>query len=251
MTPQLVAAHTFHKRIGTPSHAFRYSVDYILSEPETRPPKPVLLSFDRANMATINRRDHGGKRGAGRGVEWVRQVLAERGLTELQSMRVLLLAQPRLFGYLFNPVSFWLLVDDKSRLRGFIAEVNNTFGQRHSYLCHHQDFRPIIATDTLYTDKVFHVSPFQAVDGSYGFRIDFSAHHIGVRIDHRRGNAGLLATLHGPRAPLTSMALIRSAFRRPFGSMRVVALIYFQALVLRVKGARYAQLPAPPGSDLS
>ncbi len=88
-------------------------------------------------------------------------------------MRVLLVAQPRVLGFLFNPVSFWLIVDQTDDLRAVIAEVNNTYGQRHSYLCAHDDLRPIRFSDTLTTKKVFYVSPFQDVSGRYDFRFDY------------------------------------------------------------------------------
>lgn len=251
MTPELLRAHTFHKRIGGPNNAFRYSVDYVLSEPEANAPFPRLMSRNRFNLAGFYDRDHGGVRGKGCGVAWVRDVLRDYGLTALDNMRVLLLAQPRMLGHVFNPVSFWLIVDKDDQLRAVIAEVNNTFGDRHSYLCHHPDLRPILASDTLRTQKVFHVSPFQKIEGTYAFRFDYAPNHIGVRIDHRGETHGLLATLAGKRRPLTSTAILTSALRRPFGSLRVVALIYMQALILRLKGARYRPRPDPPDLEVT
>ena len=251
MKPEILKSHTYHKRIGGPDNAFRYSVDYVLSEPEASGPTPALFSRNRFNLAALHNKDHGGHPGQGRGAAWVREVLDGWGLKDLRPMRILLLAQPRMLGYLFNPVSFWLVVDDNDQLRAFIAEVNNTYGDRHSYLCYHDDLRPILNTDTLKAEKLLHVSPFQKVGGEYAFRVDFAPTHIGVRIDFRMGNGGMLATLTGPRQPLTSRAILWSAIRRPFGSLRVMALIHVQAVVLKLKGATFHNRPEPPTKEVT
>lgn len=251
MKPELAKAFTYHKRIGGPQNAFRYSVDYVLSEPEAKSGGPALFSWNRFNLASVFDCDHGGPRKNGRGTAWVRKVITENDLTELNTMRVLLLAQPRMLGYVFNPVSFWLIVDEAEQLRAFIAEVNNTFGDRHSYLCHHDDLRPIKSADTLQVQKQLHVSPFQKVAGTYRFRVTYSANDIGVRIDFRIGKGGLLATLSAKRTKMTNVALIWSAVRRPFGSVRVVFLIHAQALVLKMKGAKYLRRPEPPKAEVS
>jgi DUF1365 family protein len=251
MKPQLLQASTYHRRIGGPSNAFRYTVDYVLSEPEARPKLPWLLSRNRFNLASINDRDHGGARGDGRGAVWVRDVLYAHQLDEIAGMRVLLLAQPRMLGHLFNPVSFWLIVDENDNLRAFIAEVNNTMGDRHSYLCHHPDLRPIRPEDVLSAQKVFHVSPFQKIGGGYKFNLGYSKDAISVRIDFRHEGAGLLATLAGKRKPLGSLALLGSALRRPAGSLRVVVLIHWQAIKLLAKGAPFRRRTPPPEAEVT
>jgi len=251
MTPELCKSHTYHKRIGGPDNAFRYSVDYVLSEPEVESKSPPLLSRNAFNVAAIHDRDHGGPIGNGRGAAWVRAALADRGLDRFAEMRVLLLAQPRVLGYLFNPVSFWMIVDEHDTLFAVIAEVNNTFGDRHSYLCYHDDLRPIQPADTLVAQKLMHVSPFQKTEGTYSFRFDLGPEHYGVRIDFRVGNGGLLATLTGKRQKLTSAGILASVIRRPFGSARVVALIYYQAIKLKLKGAKFIARPTPPQSEIS
>jgi len=251
MKPELVRSHTFHKRLGGPDNAFRYSIDYVMSEPEVQTSLPTLLSRNRFNIAAIHDRDHGGQVDNGQGAAWVRQVLTDFKMSELAEMRILLVAQPRILGFLFNPVSFWLVVDDENNLRAVIAEVNNTYGERHSYLCVNDDLRPIKPNDTLTARKVFYVSPFQDVSGRYDFRFDYQDGHFGVRIDFRDGNKGLVATIRGTRQNLRSTDILWSLVRRPFGSVRVIALIYYQALILRLKGARMRPVPAPPELEVT
>ena len=132
-----------------------------------------------------------------------------------------------------------------------IAEVTNTFGDRHSYLCHHADGHEITKADTITAQKIFHVSPFQPVEGGYSFRFDIQPDKIGIWIDYSRGNGGLVATLTGPRKPLTSGGIIAAAWRRPLGSRRVLGLIHWQALKLWWKGADYRPRPTPPADEVS
>ncbi|WP_135447975.1 MULTISPECIES: DUF1365 domain-containing protein [Tabrizicola] len=248
MRVQRIRAETFHGRKGPVKNAFRYSVDYLLLDPE-RYEGPALFSRNRGNLMSLHDADHGGAPGEGRGVAWAREVLAGHGLAH---DRVLLLAQPRLLGHVFNPVSFWLAYDHLGHLRAVIAEVTNTYGDRHSYLCHREDRAPITREDTILARKIFHVSPFQPVAGTYSFRFDIRPDRIGIWIDYTAPDGGgLFTNLVGPRLPLTTAGILASALRRPFGSRRVLALIHWQALKLWWKKVHFNHRPAPPTEDVS
>ncbi len=240
---------TFHGREGTVANAFRYGVDYVLLDPQTAR-GPRLFSRNRGNLLALHDRDHGGAPGQGRGLVWVQEVLAAHAMDTCDGP-VLLLAQPRVLGHVFNPVSFWLCYDRAGGLRAVIAEVSNTFGDRHSYLCAHPDQRPITRHDMLDAQKVFHVSPFQPVTGRYTFRFDIRADRVGVWIDYRDTGTRLYATLTGRRRRLTDGRILAACLVRPFGSRRVLGLIHWQALKLWWKGARWHIRPAPPADDVS
>lgn len=242
-----LAGHTTHARKGAIANSFRYGVDYLLLDAEGDS-GPSLFSRNRRNLAALHDSDHGGAPGQGRGPAWVRQVLAARGLPAPQRLR--LLAQPRLLGHVFNPVSFWLCEDDQG-LRLFLAEVTNTYGDRHTYLCHRADLAPIGPSDRLVAQKIFHVSPFQAVAGDYVFQIDLAPDRLRILIDFTAGAEGLTATLAGPLVPLTNRGLLAALLRRPFGARRVLALIHWQALRLWLKGATFRPRPQPPGPEVS
>jgi DUF1365 family protein len=242
-----IPGQTYHGRRGEIGNAFRYGVDYLLLDPEAKPTQR-FFSRNRGNLTSLHDRDHGGPPGHGTGVAWVREVLAAH---DLPGERILLMAQPRVLGHVFNPVSFWLCHDATGRLRVVIAEVTNTFGDRHSYLCHRDDREPITAEETLEAKKIFHVSPFQPVDGGYRFRFDIRPDKVGIWIDYRQGNGGLIATLTGPRVPLTDRGILAACLRRPFGSRRVLGLIHWQALKLWWKGATYRPRPEPPAEEIS
>ena len=244
-----IAGTTFHGRKGAVENAFRYGVDYLLLDPEAVSGLPALFSRNRGNLTSLHDSDHGGAPKQGRGAVWVREVLAAHGLPG--SVRVLLLAQPRVLGHVFNPVSFWLCHDAEGGLRVVIAEVTNTFGDRHSYLCHRDDHEPIGREDTLHARKIMHVSRFQPVEGGYAFRFDIRPDRSGIWIDYTSGNGGLIATLTGPRRALTNGGILRACLRRPFGSRRVLALIHWQALKLFLKGAGYRNRPVPPVDEVT
>lgn len=245
-----IHGQTVHIRRGAVSHAFRYGVDYVMLDPETVPEGPRLFRRNRFGLMTLRDRDHGGAPGLGRGAAWLHEVLAARQIA-IPGLRITLLAQPRVLGHVFNPVSFWLCHDGDGALRVVVAEVSNTFGDRHSYLCAHPDLQPIGRSDVLTAVKVFHVSPFQPIGGAYRFRFDITPERIGIWIDFDAGQAGggVYATLTGRRRPLTNRAVLRACTR--MGSRRVLALIHWQALRLWWKGARYRVRPAPPADEVS
>lgn len=242
---QHIAGETYHGRRGDTKNAFRYSIDYVLLDADADVDRPALFARNARGVMSVHDSDHGGAPSAGTGVAWVRDVLASHNLDV--TGRIELLAQPRVLGHVFNPVSFWLCYD-ADVLRVVIAEVSNTFGDRHSYLVHHEDLREITKADTITAQKIFHVSPFQDIAGSYVFRFDILPDSIGIWIDF---SEGLIATLSGPRKRLTNAGILKAMLRRPFGSRRVLALIHWQAIKLWWKGAGYRPRPEPPTKDVS
>ncbi|MFY2824485.1 DUF1365 domain-containing protein [Ruegeria sp. MALMAid1280] len=242
-----IAGHTFHGRKGDVQNAFRYSVDYILLDPEGQPDTPLLFSLNRANVTNWRDRDHGGEPGTGRGAVWLRKQFDQMGV--IQPARITLLTQPRVFGHVFNPVSFWFCFNAEDKLYAVVAEVTNTYGTRHSYLCHNADFAPIQPSDRIEADKLMHVSPFQKIEGAYTFRFDYRPGRVGVWIDYGRDGGGLIATLTGPRAPLSDGKILWSLLRRPFGARRAFVLILWQALKLWAKKARFRPFRSAPVPD--
>ncbi len=133
-----------------------------------------------------------------------------------------------------------------------MAEVHNTFGDRHCYLCRAEDGGPIGAEDWIEADKRFHVSPFFDIEGSYRFRFVLESTHVGVWINYDDGKGGgLLTALVGSRRPLSDGELVRALVRRPLGAVKTTALIHWQALKLFMKGVRYRRRPEPPQEQVT
>ena len=243
----LVRGETVHIRKGAARNAFKYRVDYILLDPE-HANGTLLFSRNKPNLTSLHDSDHGGPAGYGRGADWLRKVLLANGLSV---GRISLLTQPRVLGHVFNPVSFWLVHDDQGGLRVVVAEVTNTYGDRHSYLCHRDDCAAITADDRLIAQKLMHVSPFQPVAGAYAFRFDIGPKAINIVIDYSNEDGGVIATLSGARVPLTNRAILAACLQRPFGSRRVLALIHWQAVKLWFKGASFRARPLPPKEEVT
>lgn len=246
--PLHLRGQTFHGRKGAVRNSFRYAVDYVLVDADTAR-GPTLFSRNRSNLASVYDSDHGGAPRHGTGAAWVRDVLAQHGLPAPSSLQ--LLAQPRVLGHVFNPVSFWLCRDADQGLRVVIAEVSNTYGDRHSYLCHRDDLGPLTPQDSVAARKILHVSPFQPVAGTYAFRFDIRHDRVGIWIDYSTDDGGLFTNLTGPLRLLTNGAILGICLRRPFGSRRVLALIHWQAAKLALKGAKFRNRPAPPVDDVT
>lgn len=247
MTLEHIQAKTHHARRGALKNAFTYGVDYVLTD--LGPAAPRLISRNRFNLWSIWDHRHGGPRDAGRGVDWFRSILQERGL-DTENAQLLLLTQPSFLWFHFNPVSFWIAVVDGTP-RAFVAEVNSTFGQRHCYFCAREGFAPIRKTDRLVAEKLMHVSPFQEIAGHYEFNFAMSDDRFDIRIAFKNGDHGVLATLSGPRRPATSRSLAWAALRRPFGAARVLALIHWQAAILYFKRAPFLKKQPSPQQLIS
>ena len=137
-------------------------------------------------------------------------------------------------------------------MRAVIAMVNNTFGERHCYLCCHDDRRPIGSDDWLRAEKMFHVSPFLAVEGYYRFRFACDDEKVAIWINHYDSDRLILATsLIGKARALSSARVLFCFFRYPLVTLKVIMLIHYQAAKLFAKGLRHYRKPVPPVSEVS
>jgi DUF1365 family protein len=247
----VVTARVFHARTRPRRNEFRYGVYYVriaLAE-LSRPSGCALFSIDRFNLFSLYNKDYRtGTLDAGQSVH---AALGAFGLAGADG-EIQLVTMPRLLGFAFNPVSFWLCHDKERNLRAVIATVNNTFGERHRYLCFREDRHPIGADDWLEARKIFHVSPFLAVEGTYRFRFACTPEGVAIWINHHDSQGLLLSTsLTGQARGLTSLRLLSCFFRYPLMTLKVIALIHYQAVKLFLKGVRHHHKPAPPLSDIS
>ncbi len=204
------------------------------------------VGFDAPNLFSVLSRDHGARDGSDL-FAWIGRLLADHGLAAAADGEVVLHTMPRMFGHVFNPVSFWFCHDAAGRLRVVLAEVSNTFGEHHNYLLHHDDLRPIERGEELRARKVFHVSPFFPVRGEYRFRFDDRDALHAVDIDYHDGDACQLATrVAGRPVPLAGNVMLRWLLRHPLMSLGVLGRIHWQALRLAAKRVTFFHKPAPP-----
>lgn len=247
LDPAVCFGAVMHERAGEARNRFVYRLAFLrvpLSGWDAL--KVPLLAVDRPGIFSLRTADHGARDGSPL-LPWIRELLAAHGLAATCDGEVVLQTMPRLFGYVFNPVSFWFCHDRDGRLRVVLAEVSNTFGERHNYLVHHHDLRPIEFGDELSARKVFHVSPFFPVRGEYRFRFASAGEVHSVRIDYWDGGECRLATRVGGRAqPLSGTSMTRWLAQFPLMTLGVTARIHWQALRLWRKRAAFFRKPLPP-----
>lgn len=246
----LLLTEVAHMRLMPKRHALRYKV-YYLCFPLSRIGDLAsrLLSVDKFNLFSFFHKDHGFA--ATDAESWVRSVLTQKGIDKADG-DIVLLTLPRVLGHVFNPVSFWFCLDKAGELRTVIAEVNNTFGERHVYVCVHEDQRPIKTDDQLRTEKCFHVSPFLRVQGHYLFRFVYAQQRIGAWIDYYDdGKKILMTSVVGTRETLSDANLLRCFFRYPAITLKVVAMIHYHALKLVMKRIKYHNKPPAPLQDIT
>jgi len=235
ITPQIFTAKVMHKRLFPKVNAFTYVVYYVVT-PLPAAPLPSLVQSFPAN--DLGYRD-------GRNPElWAIEILQQHDLAE-NVAHIVLITMPRVLGYVFNPVSFYLCMDSKKNLRAVICEVHNTFGEQHSYLCMNHDMSAIEAEDWIEAEKLFHVSPFLKREGNYRFRFDIQEQKLGIWIDYydKENNKQLITSLIGKLSPLTRTRLTRAFWIHPLITLKAIVLIHWQALKLIAKGIKYIPKP--------
>ncbi len=232
-----------HQRLHPAAHRFSYAV-YFLRLPIHRLDAIRLRGFsvNRFNLLSFHEADHGD---GGNCLDWVQDLLSRHGL--IADGDIWLTTFPRVFGYAFKPVSFWHCHRADGRLLAVLAEVNNTFGERHVYLLRTND-----PNATLHADKVFHVSPFFPVRGRYTFGFQTSPGLFRARIDYDDGSGAALRTAWwGRLEPLSARACLRAFFAYPLMTWGVIARIHLHALRLFVKRVPFFRKPTTPLDEVT
>lgn len=243
----IIDATVVHRRLRPRENAFRYRVGYLCLGLDTlESAAGRWLKLDRRGLVSFRRTDHGARDGSSLG-KWLRGILDRQGLAGTCNGDVVLMTMPRMLGYVFNPVSFWFCRDQAGALRAVLCEVNNTFGESHCYLVHHDDHRPIRPVEWLEGRKAFHVSPFLPIEGGYRFRFRLDGDRAHVDVNYHDARGLMLATsVGGRREALDDRGVLRRFLGNPTMTLAVVVRIHWQALHLWRKRARFYRKPAPP-----
>jgi DUF1365 family protein len=230
-----------HERLEPPRHAFRYRVFLTLLDLDELPlldRRLRLFGHDRARPVRFRDRDH--LAATDRGIRADLEAAVRAAGHELPDGRVELLTHCRVLGHVFNPVSVFYCYGGTGRLELAVAEVNNTYGDRHSYVLPVEDAR-----FEWRVKKVMHVSPFFPPDsGTYRFELPPPGERVTLGIDLGRGGETVLrARASLSRRPLTDGALLRALVRHPLVTLKVIGAIHLEALRLWRKRARYWARP--------
>ena len=244
-TIEFAFGHVRHHRHALASHGFAYRAFYLrvpihdLARLSITTP---WFGFNRPGLIGFKQSDHGdGKTPL---TDWIRNTLAQHHLQA--DGEIWLHCFARVLGYQFKPVSFWFCHAKNGALVAVLAEVNNTFGEKHLYLL--SDDQPLKYGQTLHAKKAFHVSPFFEVKGDYAFRFFNQSQRSVARIDYYlNGAIALNTSMSGRHVPVSTSSTIRALFTYPLFSAAVVARIHWHAVQLWVRRkVPYISKPAPP-----
>ncbi|WP_255696583.1 DUF1365 domain-containing protein [Paralcaligenes sp. KSB-10] len=229
--PLLLVERVMHERLRPAHNRFVYPVFCVrLNLDRLKDLDRWWFGVDRRCLMGIRTRDYGACDGSDLAA-WMRRHLAEAGVQA--DGEIWLQTFPRVFGYVFNPVSFWYCHDSAGGLRALLAEVTSTFGERHSYLLTGPEGQAITSSTTLECRKQLHVSPFCRVEGRYQFRVRDTADTSFVGIDYF-DSAGLVlrTSIGGRKSVLNRQSATQALMRQPFMTFSIIARIYWQAVRL-------------------
>ena len=248
-----------HTRLRPAQNRFSYDV-FTLKIPmrERKNNRALLEQFgigdNRWAFYSFHDKDYGN--GESDSLEWVENIFRKEGIY-VPDGEIWLQTFPRVLGYVFNPVSFWIHTRTDHSVCAVLAEVNNTFGERHCYFLRKENGESLRSGETLISKKVFHVSPFCEIRGEYHFRFLFpnesnSGRHSVYRIElHEDGSPLINTSISGQSRPLSRANLYLAFIKYPLMSLGVIFRIHWQALKLWFKGVPFNSKPKPPEFEIS
>ena len=227
-----------HKRFKPKVHFFKYKVFSILidiSEINLLHKNLKIFSHNRFNIISFYDADHGPRDGT-LVKEWVIKNLKDNQI-DTKDIKIKLLCYPRIFGFVFNPLSVFFIYNKKSELISILYEVKNTFDEQHTYIFKNRENENLIKHTC---KKKFHVSPFIEMNCTYFFKILKPGDKISVIIDQYDEEGKLLyASQDGSRIELNNKNLFLSYLKHPLMTFKIIAAIHFEAFKLWIKGIKF------------
>ncbi len=247
MSSSLYVGEVVHRRLMPVQHELRYRVYNLYADVDELPDLHRRLrtfSYNRPNLFSIRDRDHGS--GDGTPIAEHAWTVVRRSAVGADVKRIFMFTYPRVLGYVFNPLTVYYGLDSGGQLRMVIYEVNNTFGQRHSYaVLFDGNQQPSCR-------KVFHVSPFNGVEGTYDFHATPPDDTLKLAISlSTEAGPCLTAWFAGRRRPLSDAGLLRSFLSLPLQPVKIIGGIHLEAAKLWLKGLKLRPRPLPPAENIS
>ena len=237
-----------HKRFKPVKHFLKYktfSFFIDLDEIEKLDKDNIIFSFNRFNIFSFYNKDHGDRDGKSLKV-WVIENLRKFNIDE-NINKIKLLCYPRIFGYVFNPLSIFYCYED-NQLRAIFYEVKNTFNEQHTYIFKIKDNEEIAQK----CRKKFYVSPFMDMETYYNFKLLNPSDKLSVFIKQTDSKGTVLtATQTGERKEFSPKQLMLNFFKYPLMTIKIISSIHFEALLLWKKGAIYRKRNTKLKNNLS
>ena len=234
----IYTGNVVHKRFKPKIHYFKYKVFSLLidlSEINLLDQNLKIFSYNKFNIVSFYDKDHGARNGSSI-KDWVISNLKKNKI-DTENIQIKLLCYPRIFGYVFNPLSVFYIYDRSSNLISILYEVKNTFGEQHTYVFKTEINHNLIQHTC---KKKFHVSPFIEMDCTYFFRLLKPGNKISVIIDQNDNNGKILyASQDGVRSEINNINLIKSYLKHPLMTFKIIFAIHYEAFKLWSKGIKF------------
>lgn len=240
--------YTEHQRVKPAEHHFRYTLYFYCFDLDELPDLDrtlPLFAYNRFRPVSLHDKDY-----LDQDTGTIREKILRRLDKEVdvdRIARILLITSARYFNYIFNPVSFYYCLSAESELVAVVAEVNNTFNEKHLYVLKASEGKAGGYVAHYWVDKNFHVSPFNSTAGRYEFFLSTPGEEIDIRIIlHREGEKIFEARLWGKSRPLTSFGLASLIARHPLMPHLSIPRIFLEAAKLFFqKKLAYIEKPVP------
>ncbi len=234
--PVLYAGQVVHLR-RQPRRLFKYRLWMLavdLDDLDSLARRSRLFRHNQAGIISLHDRDHGPRNGAPLR-PWAEQALAIHELSAF-SARLRLITMPRIFGYAFNPLSFYFCYDKHGQLGAILYQVKNTFGDQITYLAPSQ---PEQNPARHRVAKRLHVSPFFDMQGGYDFTIGLRPDRLAAAIAYRTDVTRLAVTMKLAGSPFSDRSLLKLILTIPLVMLKVILAIHWQALCLFLSGVKF------------
>ena len=234
----IYTGNVIHKRFKHKIHSFNYSVFSLLidlSEINLLHKTLKIFSYNKLNIISFFDKDHGARDGSSL-KDWVLDNLKKNNI-DTNDVQIKLLCYPRIFGYVFNPLSVFYVYDKNSDLISILYEVKNTFGEQHVYVFKTEKDQNLIQH---VCKKKFHVSPFIEMNCIYFFRLLKPGNKISVIIDlNDPAGKVLYASQDGIKSELNNRNLLKSYLKHPLMTFKIIIAIHYEAFKLWTKGIKF------------
>ena len=239
-----------HRRFKPKRHFFSYktfSVLFDLDELSDLEKNISIFSLNSFNLFSFYNKDHGERDGADL-KDWVKSTLKKFDINYKIS-KIKLLCFPRIFGYVFNPLSIFYCYNNKNELKAILYEVKNTFDEQHTYIFPVEKSSKIITQNC---NKRFYVSPFMEMETAYNFRLMEPKETLSVFIKQIDANGTLLSACQiGKKENISTKQLLINFLKHPMMTIKIIMAIHFEALRLWKKGVKLVKRKAKLKNNLS
>lgn len=230
---KIYTGKVIHKRFKPKEHYFKYNVFSLLidlNELEEINKYIKFFSYNKFNIISFYDKDHGDRDGSSIKL-WVKKNLRNIGIMT-EDISIKLLCYPRIFGYVFNPLSTYFIYNNNSELISIFYEVKNTFGEQHTYIFKAQDEKTVQNK----CKKKFYVSPFIEMDCEYHFKTLNPREQLSVVINQNDKDGKLLfASQDGISKDFNNKNLILSYLTHPLMTFKIIGAIHYEAFKLWAK----------------